>query len=106
MAEGNGVDLGTVVAMLRGVLETQEETRVEMRTGFFEIRAEMKAGLDAVNGRVDGLAKDIRHLRDEVTGIRETLNVVHDAVIGHGILPTEHGERLTALETWRASRSA
>ncbi len=84
---GDGADLGSIVAMLQGVLQAQEFMRGEMAA----LRGEI-AALHSEHGRkLDDLASQIVTLRQSVTEY-------HASVLGHGILISELDARLRRVE--------
>ncbi len=90
MSGGNGADLGTVIAMLGQVLQTQQEHgRLLGEQG--RMIAEHGRRLDAIERRLTAIEGDVRALRQTVTEY-------HSSVIGHGILISERDARLRRVE--------
>ena len=92
---GNGTDLGSIVAMLHGVLQAQEAMRVELRGEIASLRSELRgeiAVLRSDHGRkLDDLAA-------QVATLRQALTEYHSSVLGHGILISEIDARLRRVE--------
>ncbi len=93
MAEGNGVDIAAVLELVATLATDVREMRAEMRREIGEMRREMTE-----------LRRDINELKREVTSIRDELRLFTTTVQGHGILITEHDERIGRLE--RSARPA
>ncbi len=89
MAEGNGVDIAAV-------LELVATLAADMR--------EIRRTLESVSGRVTLLQQDVSEIRRETASIRDELRLFTTTVQGHGILITEHDERIGPLE--RSARPA
>ena len=88
---GNGTDLGSIVAMLQGVLQAQEVMRGDMAAMRTELRGEI-AALRSEHGRkLDDLAS-------QIVTLRQTVTEYHASVLGHGILISELDARLRRLE--------
>ena len=88
---GNGADLGSIVAMLQGVLQAQEAMRAEMHAMRTELRTEIAALRNDHGRKLDDLAGQVKTLR-------QTLTEYHASVLGHGILITELDTRLRRVE--------
>lgn len=89
MAERNGVDIAAVLELVATLAADMREVR---RT------------LESVDARVSLLQRDVSEIRRENASIREELRLFTGTVQGHGILLTEHDERLGRLE--RSARPA
>jgi hypothetical protein len=87
MAERNGVDIAAV-------LELVATLAADVR----EMRAEMRAFMIRTDERIASLQADVRDLKREVASIRDELRLFTATVQGHGILLTEHDERIGRLE--------
>jgi hypothetical protein len=101
----NGVDLGHIAVMLENVITAQERMRVDMETGFRDVRAEMHAGLNEVRGglnevrgAVNMLDRRVNDLSGEVKTLRQTVIEYHSSVLGHGILISDLDARLRRVE--------
>lgn len=91
MSEGNGGDIGHLVAMVQSVLVGQDAMRRELKADIAALRTD--------HGRkIDALAADVADLRSQMTSMREALTQYHSSVIGHGLLITELDERLRRVE--------
>ncbi len=94
MAEGNGVDLGSIYGLLREVAAA-----VSRHDARFD---QIEARLDRIEARLDRVEADLAAVRAELKGelgdLRQTLADYHGAVMGHGIHISEHDECLTRLE--------
>ncbi len=96
---GNGTDLGSIVAMLQGVLQAQEAMRVELRGEIQAMGASLRsefrseiAELRSEHGRkLDDLA-------GQIATLRQALTEYHSSVLGHGILISEIDARLRRVE--------
>ena len=92
MAEGNGVDLASLAAMVQVLVKGQDELRQEFREfrrEFMDLRREF---VDLRREFID-LRREFILFREETrqrsAGLEARLNDYHGAVIGHGILITE-----------------
>lgn len=85
MAEGNGIDIGTVYALLRevadGVLTLQREM-VEVKVRLSRVEHELGRKAD----------------KDDVSSLRQAVTGYHASVMGHGILISELDERVRRIE--------
>jgi len=90
VSEGNGVDLGTVVAMLHGVLSAQDTQGRKLDS--------LAAKVDDQGRRLDGLSAKVDKLSGDVATLRQTLIEYHASVLGHGILISELDARLRRVE--------
>jgi hypothetical protein len=98
MSEGNGTDLGHVVAMIESVIVGQEAMRGEVRSEIAGLRGDI-AALRADHGRrLDRLETGLNQVVSDVAGLRDAVTQYHGSVMGHGILLTEHDERLRRVE--------
>ncbi len=97
---GNGADLGTVVAMLHGVLQAQEAMRAEMQT----MRGEMGSLSTGLRGEIASLRSDHGRKLDDLAGqvatLRQAFTEYHSSVLGHGILISELDARLRRVEQY------
>lgn len=89
MAERNGVDIAAVFELVATLAADVRETRREV----LDIRRDMIE-----------LRRDVTDLKREVASIRDELRLFTATVQGHGILLTEHDERIGRLE--RSARPA
>ncbi len=101
MAAGNGVDLGQIVSMLVN-LTTQVGT-LQAEVG--ALRAEvgtLRAEIGTLRADVGTLRADLdsfrRETKAELAGLRQTIELYHGSVVGHGIAITELNERLERVE--------
>lgn len=85
MAEGNGVDIGTVYALLREVADGVLTLQREM--------AEAKARLGRVEQELGRKAD-----KDDVANLRQAVTSYHASVMGHGILISELEDRVRRIE--------
>ncbi len=94
---GNGADLGSVIAMLSGVLEGQQA----MRTDIQEIKGVVNQHTRVLNEHTLTLAEHGRRLGDltgQVSSLRELVTSYHASVLGHGILISELDARVRRIE--------
>ena len=94
---GNGADLGSVIAMLSGVLEGQQSAQAEMRL----MRADIQEIKGVVNQHSLALAEHGRRLNDltgRVSSLREAVTAYHASVLGHGVLISELDARVRRIE--------
>ena len=77
---GNGVDIGAVYQAIMALSSDLRGLRAEMNMRFERLGTELQA---------------------EIAEVRDMLRDYHGSVVGHGILLTEHDERLTRLEQAR-----
>lgn len=89
MAERNGVDIAAVLELVATLAADVREMRREIG----EMRREMVE-----------LRRDVNELKRDVASIRDELRMFTTTVQGHGILITEHDERIGRLE--RSARPA
>jgi cell division septum initiation protein DivIVA len=76
MSGGNGADLGQVLALLNDLIAMQREMRLDIRR---------------LDTRVDDLTSQVASLREEVRSYQA-------AMVGHGVLISEHNARLYRVE--------
>ncbi|MBV8615637.1 MAG: hypothetical protein JOY66_17985 [Acetobacteraceae bacterium] len=94
---GNGADLGSVIAMLSGVLEGQQSVQAEIRS----MRTDIQEIKGVVNQHTLTLAEHGRRLNDltgQVNSLREAVTAYHASVLGHGILISELDARVRRIE--------
>lgn len=91
---GSGADLGQVLALLNDVIKMQRETRLELT----ELRLELKEDIRRLNLRVDSLASRVDDLASQVASLRGEVASYHAAMVGHGVLISEHDARLRRVE--------
>jgi predicted RNase H-like nuclease (RuvC/YqgF family) len=103
--DGNGVDLGTVTAMLTHLVEITEGTRDEM-AGMKRDVGELKRDVGDLKRDVGELKRDVGDLKvkvadldGQVASLRSEVRDYHGTVMGHGILYTELEERVRRIET-------
>ena len=84
---GNGVDLGTIAAMLQTVIQSQAEMRAEFGSRLSKLESEIAA-----------VMREMKDTRDELKGVRQEVGLYHSSVMGHGMLISEMDERLTRVE--------
>ena len=87
MAEGNGTDLATIVAMLSQVLVDQQAFRAEVRTELAALKQDVAA-----------LKRDVASLKTDLAALNSKVEFYHSAVMGHGIMLTELDQRLRRVE--------
>ena len=81
---GNGADIGAVYQAI-----------IALSTDMRAMRSEMNARFGAAETELRGVRAE---LKAEIADLRQTLREYHGAVVGHGILLTEHDGRITRLE--------
>ena len=89
MAGENGTDLGHLVAMVASVLAGQEQMRVEFRAEIGQLRSEvngLRAELTALKAELTDFKAETRQ---NFADLRETINLYHGSVVGHGIAISE-----------------
>ena len=99
MSEGNGIDLGSIYGLLREVAavvnsHSQRFDALADRVARIEANIVTKADLAATE---HALRADLATKAD-LAGLRQTVIDYHHAVVGHGILISEHDERLGRIE--------
>ena len=94
MAEGNGIDLGSIVAMLQSVLNAQEAARTE----FQDFRRSVEVRLAGIEARLASVEHRLNRVEYDVASVRQTLGEYHAAVVGHGISITDLDERVRRIE--------
>lgn len=87
---GNGADLGHIAAMLQQVLSNQGAHSQQL--------GNLGSRMTGVEGRLDSLERDMRDVKGQITGLRQTVVEYHSAVLGHGMLISELDERLRRVE--------
>ena len=80
---GNGVDLGTIAAMLQTVIQSQ---------------AEFGSRLGRVESDMRDVVRELKDMREELKGVRQELGMYHSSMLGHGMLISELDDRVTMLE--------
>ena len=94
---GNGADLGSVIAMLSGVLEGQQSVQAEIRS----MRTDIQEIKGVVNQHTLTLADHggrFKNLSGEVASLREAVTAYHASVLGHGVLISELDARIRRIE--------
>lgn len=104
MAEGNGVDLGSIYGLLLEVAKTvsrHDAMLLTLQDEMRQMRAEMATKADIAAVRRD-MAADMASFRSEVAtdfaALRQTVNAYHSTVLGHGILISELDGRVRRVE--------
>ncbi len=89
MAEGNGVDLASIYQLLAHVAKRQVDdgARLEQMEREFVV-----------------MRWDISDLKHGIANLNQTVALYHASVMGHGIMLTEHDERIVRLEDRAAPR--
>ena len=85
---GNGVDLGAIYQAIIALSENMNRLEQRMERRFDD-------GLSRLRKDLGGEIADLHH---DVSGLRQEVRDYHGAVVGHGIMLTEHDERITKLE--------
>jgi chromosome segregation ATPase len=98
MSEGNGTDLGHLAAMISSVLVGQEASRRALSAEIAALRADQNRRLDEQGRRLDEQGRRLEGVISEIASLREALDQYHGSVMAHGMLLTEHDERLRRLE--------
>ncbi len=104
VSEGNGVDLGTIVAMLHGVLSAQETQGRKLDAQAARVDDQgrktdsLATKLDVLTARVDDQGRKLDRLSGDVATLRQTVIEYHASVLGHGILISELDARLRRVE--------
>ena len=81
MSEKNGVDLGAI-----------DQAIVLQGNGIKVLRAEIRSEVRRLEQKVD----------EKIDALPSKIDTCHMSVVGHGIMLTEHDERLTKLERGHA----
>ena len=108
MAEGNGANLGHIVAMLGDVLTGQEvirrdlsQLKDETRQEFAAVRTEItlvKQDLMLVKQDVMLVKRHLASVKQDVASVRQEVALYHSSVMGHGIALSELQARLQRVE--------
>ena len=105
MAEGNGIDLGSIYGLLVEVAKTvsrhdaallslQDDIR-QLRSDTHGIRAEMHGIRSELKAEIAALRSETRA---EFATLRQTVTQYHSSVLGHGILISDLEERVRRIE--------
>ena len=101
MAEGNGADLGHIVAMLGDVLAGQETIRRDLSQLKDETQREFAAvrmDIALVKQDLALVKRDLASVKQDVASVRQEVALYHSSVMGHGIALTELQARLQRVE--------
>ena len=103
MAEGNGIDLGSIYGLLLEVAKTvsrHDAALLSLQDGMQQLRAELKNDIGSLRSE---LKTEIAALRAETRAdfatLRQTITQYHSAVVGHGILISDLEDRVRRIET-------
>lgn len=92
---GNGVDLGTVVAMLHTVIQAQTETNRRLDRFEAEVRSEFDAVRKDVRSEFAAVRKE---MQEGFTSLREEVRLFGGSVSAHGIIISDLDDRVHKLE--------
>ena len=115
MAEGNGADLGHIVAMLGDVLAGQETIRRDLsqlkdetQREFAAVRMDIalvkqdltlvKQDMMLVKQDMMLVKRDLASVKQDVASVRQEVALYHSSVMGHGIALSELQARLQRVE--------
>ena len=106
MAEGNGVDLGSIYGLLLEVAKTvsrHDAALLSLQDGMQQLRAEMQQIRSEMQQVRSESKAEIGALRAETRAdfatLRQTITQYHSAVVGHGILISDLEDRVRRIET-------
>lgn len=87
MAAGNGVDLGTVVSMLSNLTQQVNGLMAQVK--------DLTMRMSRVEVNLDGFRQETKA---EFGELRQTIDLYHGSVVGHGIAITELQARVDRVE--------
>ena len=101
MAEGNGVDQGAIVEMLKNVVASVGRIEYRLEREFSMLRQDV-SDIQRTLGRHERDMLDLRqvtsNLQQAVNTVQQDVRAYHGSVAGHGMLISELDERVRRLE--------
>ena len=82
-------------AEMAGMRREMADVRDELKSDIQSLRADVASDLIALEARQ---AKEHKHTREQITGLRRAVMEYHTSVIGHGILISEPEARVRRVE--------